>query len=675
MKKLPKPARVLVILLLLASLIAPASGPIRTPLLRLHPLLAQLAAAAPEQTVTVIVQKATTSGQAEALVEQLGGVVTKDLRLINAFAAELTAGAARELAASPAVRWVSPDAPTQSSNSTRVFTTWATTPGTTTTSSFLNSDNINDSALGPNSTFGSGSKVKGAFGGFMAEVTPGHAISKVEVVLHAYVPAPPASAQDPILTVFAGGKAGKNVVLNHHAFSAYVGPANAGPVYVDVTGTRTWRWADFENGLEVVIDQGKFKSDQFIFYDAVGLRVTSAPGADQTADSGGDPTAPTTINTGALLSVYNQVIRSVEVWNLAERLQGKGVTVAVVDSGVVKTKDLGKRVRASTNFNASYHDAADRYGHGTFVAGIVGGNGSHSSHKYIGVAPRAEVLNVRVSDDQGMASESDVVSALQWVLDNKARYNIRVVNLSLNSSVAQSYHTSPLCAAVEVLWFNGIVVVASAGNNGTATLYPPANDPFVITVGATDDKGTASIADDQVASFSAYGLTESGVAKPELVAPGRNIIGLLPDNDRLNMSATRAANRIDRNYFRMSGTSVSAPMVAGAAALLLQDEPGLTPDQVKHRLMATANKNWPGYNAATAGAGYLDVYAAVMGTTTQSANTGLRASQLLWTGSQPLTWSSVNWNSVNWNSASWNSVNWNSVNWNSVNWNSDYWGP
>jgi serine protease AprX len=261
------------------------------------------------------------------------------------------------------------------------------------------------------------------------------------------------------------------------------------------------------------------------------------------------------------------------------------------------------------------------------------------------------------------------------VLDNKAKYNIRVVNLSLNSSVAQSYHTSPLDAACEILWFNGIVVVVSAGNNGTATLFPPANDPFVITVGATDDKGTLAASDDGVATFSAYGLTESGFAKPDLVAPGRNIIGLLPENDKLTMSAARVANRIDKTYFKMSGTSVSAPMVAGAVTLLLQDEPNLTPDQVKYRLLATANKNWPGYNAAKAGAGYLDVYAAVHGATVQSANTGLPASQLLWTGSEPVNWNSVNWESANWESVNWESVNWESVNWESVNWESDYWGP
>ena len=215
------------------------------------------------------------------------------------------------------------------------------------------------------------------------------------------------------------------------------------------------------------------------------------------------------------------------------------------------------------------------------MAGIIAGNGVSSGGKYIGVAPKTNLLNVRVSDDQGMSTESDVVDALQWVLNNQARYNIRVVNLSLNSGVAQSYQTSPLDAAVEILWFNRIVVVVSAGNNGTATLFPPANDPFVITVGATDDKSTVSTSDDVVATFSAYGTTESGFAKPDLVAPGRNIIGVSPENDKLNMSKNHAGNRIDTNYFRMSGTSVSAPMVSGAVAILLQDEPNLNPDQVK----------------------------------------------------------------------------------------------
>jgi serine protease AprX len=293
--------------------------------------------------------------------------------------------------------------------------------------------------------------------------------------------------------------------------------------------------------------------------------------------------------------------------------------------------------------------------------------------------------------------------------------------------VEASYLTDPLCAAVEFLWLNGIVVVVSAGNNGTATLYPPANDPFVITVGATDDRGTPTSEDDTVAHFSGYGVTELNTSKPDLVAPGRNIIAYLPNNDLLKMSIDHPQHRVTNDYFRMSGTSVSAPMVSGVAALLLQDEPALTPDQVKHRLLSTANKNWPGYDPTRAGAGYVDAYAAVYGSSLESANSSVAFSHLMlksllyaawssvnwdsvdlnaidwsafdwsavdlstldwgavdwsaidWSAIdsvidwEAIDWSSVNWNSVNWNSVNWNSVNWNSVNWNSVNWNSVNW--
>jgi serine protease AprX len=292
---------------------------------------------------------------------------------------------------------------------------------------------------------------------------------------------------------------------------------------------------------------------------------------------------------------------------------------------------------------------------------------------YIGVAPMVNIVNVKISNDNGSAMMKDVVAGLQWVLEHKDAYNIRVINLSLNSLVAESYHTNPLDAAVEILWFNGVVVVVSAGNKGTGAIYPPANDPFVITVGAVDDKGTAAINDDAVANFSAYGKAENGSVKPDLVAPGKNIIARLV-NQNMGLAALHPANKVGSQYFRMSGTSMAAPMVSGAVALLLKDEPGLTPDQVKFRLKATANKSWSGYNASKAGAGYLDVYAAVKGTTSASANTGFFPSQLLTTGSQPITWGSVGWESVGWESVGWESVGWESVGWESVGWESDYWG-
>lgn len=385
------------------------------------------------------------------------------------------------------------------------------------------------------------------------------------------------------------------------------------------------------------------------------------------------------VDTSKLANAYISAIRANKVWNSAPYEQGQGIGIAVIDSGVNPNGDLYtnmgvNRQLADVRFNSDYNQSSfDGYGHGTHVASIAGGDGSESAGKYIGVAPMANIINVKVSNDDGSAAMKDVVQGLQWVLENKNTYNIRVVNISLNSAVAESYNTSPLDAAVEILWFNGVVVVVSAGNRGNGAIYPPANDPFVITVGAVDDKGSAVLTDDVVASFSAYGKSENNAVKPDLVAPGVNIIARMV-NLNMGLAASHPANKVDNQYFRMSGTSMAAPMVAGAVAMLLQDEPGLTPDQVKYRLMNTANKSWAGYKATQAGAGYLDVFAAVTGTSNKSANTGIIPSQLLSSGAEPITWGSVGWNSVGWNSVGWNSVGWNSVGWNSVGWNSDYWG-
>ncbi len=396
---------------------------------------------------------------------------------------------------------------------------------------------------------------------------------------------------------------------------------------------------------------------------------------------------PVCVDTSRLAGASIQSIGADRVWNEAPYRQGEGVGVAVVDSGIAWHTDLyseywDARIVGGVNYADDWY-VDDLNGHGTHVAGIIGGDGYMSDGAHMGVAPRVNLVDVKVLNDDGLGYLSDVVAGLQWINDNRAVYNIRVVNVSLNSTVEETYHQSPLNAALEILWFNGLVVVVSAGNNGSATsatrgvLFPPANDPFLIAVGAADDKNTVSLADDKLAHFSAYGTVE-GQTKPDLVAPGYDRVSLLSSEDS-SLAIGHPLNKVagwgGYTYFKMSGTSMAAPVVAGAAALLLQDEPNLTPDQVKYRLIATANTTWGGYDPAVGGAPYLDVYAAVKGTTNQSANNGLQASQLLWSGSQPITWNSVNWNSVNWNSVNWNSVNWNSVNWNSVNWNSSYQEP
>jgi serine protease AprX len=387
------------------------------------------------------------------------------------------------------------------------------------------------------------------------------------------------------------------------------------------------------------------------------------------------------IPTDNLVSAYPQAVGATRLWNAAPYLQGQGVTVAVVDSGIngshqdLQTANGATRVVVNKEFSDSTN-TGDGYGHGTHVAGIIGGDGDRSSGGYIGIAPKVNLINVKISDDAGNIRESDVIAGLEWIYNNRAVHNIKVINISLTSSVYNLYHLSPIDAAVEILWFNRIVVVVSAGNNGIAALNPPANDPFVITVGAVDDRGTPAISDDRVASYSAYGPVIGGLnlVKPDLVAPGSNMISALASTNAV-VYRDHATHRVNDHYFRMSGTSMAAPVVAGAVALLLQDEPNLNPDQVKYRLKQTANRNllqW-NYNILKAGSGYLDVYAAVHGSTTQAANTGTPASLLLWSGQTPPLWGSTTWTSVNWSSVNWSSVNWSSVNWSNGAWGGDDW--
>ncbi|MEM7127732.1 MAG: S8 family peptidase [Chloroflexota bacterium] len=384
------------------------------------------------------------------------------------------------------------------------------------------------------------------------------------------------------------------------------------------------------------------------------------------------------IDVSRNVNSYVEAIGATDLWNEPSKIQGQDVAVAIVDSGIAEHSDLlnpdgSSRVIARVDFVGGQKIADDFYGHGTHVAGIVGGNGSQSDGAHIGVAPKVNLVDVKVTDDCGAGKTSDVIAGIQWILEHKDVYKIRVANLSLNSSLAEPYHLSPLNAALEILWFNGIVVVVSAGNNGNdGILYPPANDPFVITTGAVDTNGTTSTSDDFLAPFSASGKTQDGFTKPDLIAPGADIISTLAGDDSnlaLNHPAHAVSGAYGNHYFRMSGTSMASGVAAGAVALLLQSEPSLTPDQVKFRITETAN--------SFLDSKYLNIYQAVHKSTTESANLGLRINQLLWSGSDPVTWGSVNWNSVNWNSVNWNSVNWSSVNWSSVNWSSTSWddGP
>lgn len=420
-------------------------------------------------------------------------------------------------------------------------------------------------------------------------------------------------------------------------------------------------------------------------------------------------------------------------------LDGTGVGVAVIDSGVYSHDDLrtadksASRIVYAESFVLGDTSTNDAYGHGTHVAGIIAGNGYDSqsgySQQYIGLAPNANIVNLRVLDGSGAGTDSQVIAAIGRAIQLKSTYNIRVINLSLGRPVEESYAQDPLCQAVEAAWQAGIVVVVAAGNNGRdnslgtngyGTVGAPGSDPAVITVGATKTSDTPTRLDDNIASYSSKGPTlVDHVVKPDLVAPGNRVISLeapgsylvttypsqnvlpLPTCDALGVCTTGPGGQ----YLQLSGTSMATPVVAGAAALMIQQDPTLTPDTVKARMMKTAWKGFPTtsvaydalgnayletYDVFTIGAGYLDIDA-VLGNidvangsaTSPTAVYDPTTGTVLLANGQPLNGTSVCWgSSVIWgtsvvwgNAVSANSVIWgNSVTWGGLAANSVLWG-
>ena len=373
---------------------------------------------------------------------------------------------------------------------------------------------------------------------------------------------------------------------------------------------------------------------------------------------------------------------------------GKGIGVAIVDSGINQDDDLGlysntpvytedftglmpaKKDGKTAKDQGGY--GPDWYGHGQHIAGIIASNGKSSicdkcTQSFIGIAPGASLINLKVLDANGVGSDSSVIAAINRAILLKTTYHIGVMNLSLGRPVYESYAQDPLCQAVEAAWQAGIVVVVSAGNDGRdntfgnegyGTINAPGNDPYVITVGAMRDMGTPSRSDDFIASYSSKGPTAvDHVVKPDIVAPGNRIISLLAQNGTMalknpeNVAALTAyqsgapnAGNIpiqpaydsafstqppavkigpgySKQYYIMNGTSMATAVVSGAVADLLQAAPALTPDQVKMLLMQTASKTFPTvstvvnsttgqiytsyYDIFTVGAGYLDLKAAL----------------------------------------------------------------
>ncbi|MFL5846437.1 MAG: S8 family peptidase [Solirubrobacteraceae bacterium] len=364
---------------------------------------------------------------------------------------------------------------------------------------------------------------------------------------------------------------------------------------------------------------------------------------------------------------------------------GKGVTVAVVDTGIAgavpdfrtSSTDATSRVVASVVTNPDATTEDDTYGHGTHVAGLIAGNGTNRPAgdplrgKYVGTAPDANLVSVKVSDDHGATSLIDVIYGLQFVVDHKDDYGIRVVNLSLSAATAESYKTDPLDAAVESAWMHGIVVVAAAGNRGTASdavSYAPGNDPYVITVGGVDTMGTKRTSDDALASWSSRGVTQDGVAKPEVVVPGAHIVGpYAPGSDFGQLCPTCI---VDGQYFKVGGTSMSAGIVSGIVAGLLEAHPDWTPDQVKGALANNLRRMADGKFEVDADK------AADAKRKELVSNAGLTPNELVnaTTGDidyDRASWSRASWSQVEGDRASWSRASWSRASWSRASWSCD----
>ncbi len=302
---------------------------------------------------------------------------------------------------------------------------------------------------------------------------------------------------------------------------------------------------------------------------------------------------------------------------------GQGVDVALLDSGVLPIEGLTTANKLVIGPDLSFESQSpalrslDTFGHGTHMAGIIAGRDSGTSPstyandttRFVGMAPGARIVSLKLADAQGNTDVSQVIAGIDWVVAHAKDpgLNIRVLNLSFGTDSTQDYRLDPLAHAAEVAWNRGIVVVASAGNgDGTGTgLSNPAYDPALLAVGAVNTQGTADRSDDVVPAFSKKGSTLEGKRGPDLVAPGSSIVSLRGPGTFVDL-AFGATGNVGTRFFKGSGTSQSAAVVSGAAALLLSQRPWLSPDQVRDVLRRSA-KGVPGADADTQGAGSLDL--------------------------------------------------------------------
>jgi serine protease AprX len=369
---------------------------------------------------------------------------------------------------------------------------------------------------------------------------------------------------------------------------------------------------------------------------------------------------------------------------------GAGVGVALIDTGVNPTPDLhGNRLVRGPDFSGE-GDGVDRFGHGTFMAGLIAGDGTASSNggvRHVGAAPGATVVAIKVAGADGSTTLSRLIAGIGWAIAHQDDFNIGVLNLSFGADANLPFLANPLSGAVEAAWASGITVVTSAGNEGPGSVTSPGDDPWVITVGATDSTGTTTTANESVAPWSGSERFPR-YSKPDVVAPGVSDISLRAPGSTVDVANPGA--RVGTVYFRGSGTSMSTALVSGVAADVLATHPAATPDDVKGALVdggvAVAGSTAPavslqGANQATPRPGWWQRFPIAFqglgrGFVDQMPWTASRWTASRWTASRwtASRWTASRWTDDAWNSAAWTASRWTASRWTDSSWNAQVWG-
>jgi serine protease AprX len=376
-------------------------------------------------------------------------------------------------------------------------------------------------------------------------------------------------------------------------------------------------------------------------------------------------------------AVFPEQSGAAQLW--AQGDTGQGVNVAVLDTGITPLPDFAGRLVDGVDLSGGNNPWDDQYGHGTFVAGLIAGNGASSDGQYTGEAPGAGLVSVKVAGASGETDLATLIEGVGWTIAHEAVDDIRVLNMSLGSVPSESTVLDPLDNAVEAAWESGIVVTVSAGNDGpdNGTILSPGDDPMVITAGAVDDLGQANPADDVMTTFSSIGPTNpDGWFKPDLVTSGRSVVSLRDPGSTIDTENPSA--RIGSGNFVGSGTSFSSAITAGAAALLLSDHPSYAPNTVKGTLLGTTLPG-PVGNPFVDGHGILDVAAAdasapmTLNQSPMTQATALGSDVFLGLSGLSSSWNPANWSGSTWNGSTWNGSTWNGSTWNGSTWNGSTW--